>query len=152
MDRALLGDHLLAKVSHLPPERQDVLGHELLALAAEVGLHELDQLVTDTPLLQLQLDVLNGRQLQSAANLQCTPNHDQTTAKKKSIYDQILISAGSYSEFTVSPILDEHVGIVVFDNDPAFEWFIANWHNAIKMLTDHRPIWIRLRIDQPDDD
>ena len=44
------------------------------------------------------------------------------------------------------------MGIVVFDNDPAFEWFIANWHNAIKMPTGYRPVWIRLRIDQPDDD
>jgi endonuclease/exonuclease/phosphatase family metal-dependent hydrolase len=87
-----------------------------------------------------------------AADEAPSDNLSTTTASKKSIYDQILVSAGSYREFTASPIFDEDVGIVAFDNDPHYEWFIGNWYNATKMLTDHRPVWIRLRIDQPDDD
>lgn len=78
--------------------------------------------------------------------------YSTTTAKKKSIYDQILIAAGSYQEFAASPVLNTDVGIVRFDDDPQYEWFIDNWHNATRMLSDHRPVWIRLRIDQPDDD
>lgn len=78
--------------------------------------------------------------------------YSTTTAKKRSIYDQILISKGSYREFTVSPQFGTNVGIVVFDNDSQYEWFIGKWHNATKMLSDHRPVWIRMRIDQNDDD
>jgi endonuclease/exonuclease/phosphatase family metal-dependent hydrolase len=78
--------------------------------------------------------------------------YSTTVVKTKSIYDQILITAGSYHEFTASPIFNDHVGIVCFDNHADYEWFINNWHNATKMLTDHRPVWIRMRIDQADDD
>jgi len=75
-----------------------------------------------------------------------------TTSEKRSIYDQILLAAGSYREFTETPVLGVDVGIVDFDNDPHYEWVVGSWYNAIKTLSDHRPIWIRLRIDQPDDD
>ncbi|MCB9850005.1 MAG: endonuclease/exonuclease/phosphatase family protein [Phycisphaerales bacterium] len=78
--------------------------------------------------------------------------YSTTTAKKKSIYDQILVAKGSYHEFTNSPAFGEDVGIVAFDNDTHYEWFIDNWYNAIQLLSDHRPIWIRIRVDQPDDD
>jgi endonuclease/exonuclease/phosphatase family metal-dependent hydrolase len=75
-----------------------------------------------------------------------------TTAKKASIYDQILIAAGTYPQFTGTPKFGEDIGIVVFDDDPHYEWFINSWHNATKMLSDHRPVWIRLRLDGEDDD
>ena len=78
--------------------------------------------------------------------------YSTTTSKSKRIYDQILISQGSYSEFTSSPQWDSDIGIVVFDNDSAFEWFIDSWQNAIKMLSYHRPVWIRIRTDLQDDD
>jgi len=78
--------------------------------------------------------------------------YSTTTSPSKRIYDQILISQGSYHEFTSSPQWDSDIGIITFDNDSAYEWFIESWHNAIYMLSDHRPVWIRLRIDLPDDD
>lgn len=78
--------------------------------------------------------------------------YSTTTSKKKSIYDQILISKGSYYEFTNSPQFGVDVGIVAFDRDEQFKWATEKWHDAIKMLSDHRPIWIRLRTDKQDDD
>lgn len=73
--------------------------------------------------------------------------YSTTTAKKKSIYDQILISKGSYQKFVANPQLDTDIGIIAFDNYSAYEWFIASWSNATTMLSDHRPVWIRLKID-----
>ena len=78
--------------------------------------------------------------------------YSTTTSKKRSIYDQILISAGSYREFTSSPNFGVDVGIVVFDDERQYEWYYGKLHNATKMLSDHRPVWIRMRIDQNDDD
>ena len=78
--------------------------------------------------------------------------HSTTTSKKKSIYDQIIISKGSYTEFPNSPQLGTDVGIVAFDNDTHYEWFVSDWHKVTRMLSNHRPVWIRLRIDLPDDD
>ena len=78
--------------------------------------------------------------------------YSTTTAKKKSIYDQIIISEGSYYEFTGSPEFGVDVGIIAFDQDDQFKWCTKSWWDATKMLSDHRPIWIRLRMDQEDDD
>lgn len=78
--------------------------------------------------------------------------YSTTASKKRSIYDQILISKGSYFEFTASPEFGIDVGIVAFDDSQQFEWFIDTWTNATRMLSDHRPVWIRMRIDQQDDD
>ena len=78
--------------------------------------------------------------------------HSTTTSKTNRIYDQILISKGSYYEFTDSPQLGIDVGIIAFDRDEQFKWATKKWHDATKMLSDHRPVWIRLRIDQEDDD
>jgi hypothetical protein len=41
---------------------------------------------------------------------------------------------------------------VAFDREAQFEWVTDQWYDAIKVLSDHRPAWIRLRIDQDDDD
>lgn len=78
--------------------------------------------------------------------------YSTTTSKKKSIYDQIIVSKGSYHEFTASPQYGVDVGIITFDRDERFKWVAQTWHDATRMLSDHRPIWIRLRIDQDDDD
>jgi len=73
--------------------------------------------------------------------------YSTTTSKKLSIYDQIIISKGSYNKFTISPKFGEDVGIIPFDNDKQYEWFIGSWYDAIKLLSDHRPVWIKMRID-----
>ena len=75
-----------------------------------------------------------------------------TTSRSKRLYDQILISKGTFAEFTQQPRFSVDVGVVPFDDDPHYDWFIHDWHNATRLLTDHRPVWIRLRIDGPDDD
>lgn len=75
-----------------------------------------------------------------------------TTSRKPSIYDLIVISAGSYREFVPNPVFGRDVGIVQFDRHPHYEWFIHDWQDATNILSDHRPVWIRLRIDLGDDD
>ena len=78
--------------------------------------------------------------------------YSTTTSKKKSIYDQILLAKGSNYEFVNNPQFGVDVGLPAFDREEQFGWATKSWHDAIKMLSDHRPIWIRLRIDQVDDD
>jgi len=47
--------------------------------------------------------------------------YSTTTAKKLSIYDQIIISKGSYHEFVDTPEFGVDVGILAFDEDPSYE-------------------------------
>jgi len=75
-----------------------------------------------------------------------------TTGPKGSIYDQVLVSAGLYRECAVSPEFGVDVGIVAFDNDPHYAWVAEDWKLVTAVLSDHRPVWLRLRIDLPDDD
>lgn len=78
--------------------------------------------------------------------------YSTTTSKKRSIYDQIIIAKGTFHEFTGTPKFGVDVGIVPFDHDGHYAWFVDKWHLASSMLSDHRPVWVRLRIDQTDDD
>jgi len=80
-----------------------------------------------------------------------TDDQSTTIAQSRNTYDQFIITAGAFNEFgTTDPVLGTDVGIIAFDQDAAFT---AMGHNGIKyMVSDHRPIWIRLRIDLPDDD
>jgi endonuclease/exonuclease/phosphatase family metal-dependent hydrolase len=75
-----------------------------------------------------------------------------TTSAKRSIYDLIVVSAGSYREHVAKPKFGIDVGIVNFDLDRQYEWFVRDWQLATNILTDHKPVWIRMRIDLPDDD
>lgn len=75
-----------------------------------------------------------------------------TIAKSKNIYDQVIITQGSFREFdTASPAIGKDVGIIAFDMKPRFSSITD--HNELKYrISDHRPIWIRFRIDLGDDD
>lgn len=78
--------------------------------------------------------------------------YSTTVAKGKNIYDQIIITEGAFHEFGIEDsVLGEDVGIVAFDMEPPFK--DMSDHNEVKYrVSDHRPIWIRMRIDFPDDD
>ena len=69
-----------------------------------------------------------------------------TTAKLLSIYDQIIVSKKLFDNVNAPPKFGTDIGIIDFDNDKRFEWFIYKWHNAIKMLSDHRPVWMKLLV------
>ena len=75
-----------------------------------------------------------------------------TVAKSRNLYDQISITKGVFNEFDTSdPIFGEDVGIIAFDMDVHYS--AINDHNRVKFeVSDHRPIWIRIRIDKADDD
>jgi endonuclease/exonuclease/phosphatase family metal-dependent hydrolase len=75
-----------------------------------------------------------------------------TTARKRSIYDQIIVSAGAFGNIAAAPVFGQDVGLVAFDDDPHYEWFIDDWNLATTWMSDHRPVWVRLRTDLPDDD
>ena len=102
------------------------------------------------PLLEAIKDAKPG--FDPATNEAPSDDCSTTTAAKRSIYDQILLSKGSEYEFTATPKLDKDVGIVAFDREDQFKWVTATWTDATRMLSDHRPIWIRLRVGQTDDD
>ncbi len=78
--------------------------------------------------------------------------YSTNSGKKLTIYDQVVLASGGVQEFTDNPRLGVDVGIVAFDNDPHYEWFMDDWRSATAILSDHRPVWIRMRIDLPDDD
>jgi endonuclease/exonuclease/phosphatase family metal-dependent hydrolase len=92
------------------------------------------------------------------------PNHDMriyrapkdaystTIAQKTDIYDQIIITQGAFRELgTDDPTMGQEVGIIAFDMQAPLN--AISDHNTVKYrVSDHRPIWIRLRIDLPDDD
>lgn len=75
-----------------------------------------------------------------------------TNNNKHSIYDQILIARGTSHEFVPNPQWDIDVGIVAFDNDPRYQWFAGDPDFVNTTISDHRPIWMKIRIDLPDDD
>ena len=72
--------------------------------------------------------------------------YSTTTSKSLLLYDQIIITKSVSSKFVSKPCFGEHVGVITFDNKRRFSWFIDTWHHAAALLSDHRPIWIRLRI------
>ena len=78
--------------------------------------------------------------------------YSTNAGKKLTLYDQIIVSAGVTQELAKEPRFGEDVGIVAFDESPHYEWFMGDWRSATAILSDHRPVWIRLRIDLPDDD
>jgi len=67
------------------------------------------------------------------------------------VYDQIIISSGNFHEFGDAPAsLGNSIGIIDFDNSPEFSSMETE---AIKdLVSDHRPIYARFRIDLEDDD
>jgi endonuclease/exonuclease/phosphatase family metal-dependent hydrolase len=113
-----------------------------------------DQLLTDNwktyyrfPLLEAVTEPDDMKVFQASEDAQST-----TVAPSKDLYDQIIITDGAYREFgSDSPVLGQHVGIIPFDMDAPYSSITD--HNEVKFkVSDHRPIWIRLRIDGGDDD
>jgi|GEM_PF-1630959 len=74
-----------------------------------------------------------------------------TTSESKRIYDQIIISKGSYFEFGDEAKFNDNVGIVSFDRSPLYNWASASWHDVKRILSDHRPVWIKMQISHDDD-
>ncbi|MFC1569791.1 endonuclease/exonuclease/phosphatase family protein [bacterium] len=79
-------------------------------------------------------------------------SHSTTISAENDLYDQIIISKGVFNEFvTTHPEFGKDIGIIAFDMGP--DYHEMNDHNQIKFaISDHRPVWIRIRIDLPDDD
>ena len=73
--------------------------------------------------------------------------YSTTTSTKLSIYDQIIINRHLYENAKIPVKFGQDVGIVAFDNNNEFEWFIDKWSNATQILSDHRPVWIKLKFD-----
>ena len=73
------------------------------------------------------------------------------TDNNNMVYDQIIISAGTFNEFGgAKAILGDNVGIVDFDNLPVFS---GKDTDSIKdMVSSHRPVYARFRTDLGDDD
>ena len=94
------------------------------------------------------LEALPGRDYHAAY----APSDEWSTTqtKSRSMYDQVLISAGAYREFgTVEEGLDarfgENVGIEDFDNWEEYKGM--EWRELKYVISDHRPVWVRFRVD-----
>ncbi|MFC1509190.1 T9SS type A sorting domain-containing protein [Candidatus Omnitrophota bacterium] len=67
------------------------------------------------------------------------------------VYDQIIISAGVFNEFGDEKVsLGDNIGIIDYDNWPEFSELESG--DIKDLVSDHRPIWAKFRIDQADDD
>ncbi len=75
--------------------------------------------------------------------------YSTTTSKKLSIYDQILVSKSLYDELGSNIKFGMNTGVVAFDNDKDYEWFISDWSKATRLMSDHRPIWVKLDFEEP---
>lgn len=75
-----------------------------------------------------------------------------TIAENRMMYDQFIISQGTYREFgSNDPRFGINAGIIAFDRMPPYNQIKD--HNELKyLISDHRPVWVRFRIDLPDDD
>ena len=99
------------------------------------------------------LEALPGRDYHAAY----APSDEWSTTqtKSKTMYDQVLISAGAYREFgMLEEGLDarfgENVGIEDFDNWE--EYKDMEWRELKYVISDHRPVWVKFRVDMGDDD
>ena len=80
-----------------------------------------------------------------------TDEFSTTIAKSKNMYDQFIITKGVDHEFGTESADGSDVGIIAFDMEEPYKSITD--HNDVKCrVSDHRPIWIRLRIDGGDDD
>ena len=80
-----------------------------------------------------------------------TDEFSTTVAKSKNMYDQFIITKGVDHEFGAESADRSDVGIIAFDMEEPYKSITD--HNEVKYrVSDHRPIWIRLRIDGNDDD
>ena len=84
-----------------------------------------------------------------------TDEWSTTQASRRSMYDLILISAGAFREFgMVEGELDarfgENVGIEAFDNWPQYKGM--SYQTLKYVISDHRPVWAKFKIDLRDDD
>ncbi|HUU83009.1 MAG TPA: endonuclease/exonuclease/phosphatase family protein [Phycisphaerae bacterium] len=78
--------------------------------------------------------------------------YSTTIAESKNLYDQFILTAGLETEFEPDdPKFGEDVGIIAFDMQEPYASMSDD--NAVKYsVSDHRPVWIRLRYDVGDDD
>ncbi len=74
-----------------------------------------------------------------------------TVGKDKNLYDQIFISTHTVHEFgNAKAKYGETIGVVPFDMVSPYDTMP---HDPLKrMMSDHRPIWAKFRIDLEDDD
>ena len=79
-------------------------------------------------------------------------DEESTTAGRDStLYDQIFISTNTTYEFGDDEAkYGETIGVVPFDMVAPYDTLVH--HRLRVIMSDHRPIWARFRIDQPDDD
>lgn len=73
--------------------------------------------------------------------------YSTTTAKKLSVYDQIIISQALFDEFGQTAVFGTNVGLYAFDATPECEWFGNDWYTVQDIISDHRPVWIELTVD-----
>lgn len=74
-----------------------------------------------------------------------------TVGKQKNLYDQIIITKNTEHEFGTEPaVYEQTIGVIPFDMLSGFD---SISHDSLRrIMSDHRPIWARFRIDLKDDD
>jgi endonuclease/exonuclease/phosphatase family metal-dependent hydrolase len=69
-----------------------------------------------------------------------------TNQNRRRIWDTIAVSRSAFGRIVDQPRWGTDAGVVAFDQQPAYTWVIGQHANAIRLLTDHRPVWLQLRL------
>jgi hypothetical protein len=65
---------------------------------------------------------------------------------RRRIWDTIAVSRGAFGRIVDQPRWGTDAGVVAFDQQPAYTWVTGQHANTIRLLTDHRPVWLQLRL------
>jgi endonuclease/exonuclease/phosphatase family metal-dependent hydrolase len=71
-----------------------------------------------------------------------------TNQNRRRIWDTVAVSRGAFDRLVERPKWGTDAGVVAFDQQPQYRWVTGQHANAIRLLTDHRPVWVQLRINE----
>jgi endonuclease/exonuclease/phosphatase family metal-dependent hydrolase len=71
-----------------------------------------------------------------------------TNQNRRRIWDTVAVSRSAFDRLAEQPEWDVDAGVVAFDQQHQYRWVTGRHANTIRLLTDHRPVWVELRIGE----
>lgn len=72
-----------------------------------------------------------------------------TNQNRRRIWDTVAVSRGAFDRVASEPVWGEDAGLVAFDQQLQYRWVTGAHENTIRLLSDHRPVWVEFAIDDP---
>ena len=77
------------------------------------------------------------------------PTAEYTTVTnriRRRLWDGFVVTRGLYDTLPEQPQWDTDVGLIPYDEFPHNRWITKNWADSVQILSDHRPVWLRLQL------